>query len=197
MKKYIFMLFLLCGVGESAVGGQLEDGKAALARNDFSSALSLLRPLAQGGDVEAQYLVGVMYRNGTGTTKDDAEAAAWFRKAADQNDAQSQDALGQMYRSGEGVPLDLLQGYMWTKKAAGHGDAQAQLHLSRIYYVGEGVGSDRVLAYMWLILAIEHATPRQPNVKPEAIRLRNQLKTQLSAKQLGNAEMFARDWTPK
>jgi TPR repeat protein len=197
MKKYTFMLFLLCGIAESALGGQLEDGKAALVRNDYSSALGLLRPLAQGGDVEAQYLVGFMYRKGMGTAKDYAEAAAWFRKAADQNDAESQDALGQMYRSGEGVPQDLLQGYMWTKKAAGHGDAQAQLHLSRIYYAGEGVGSDRVLAYMWLILAVEHATPQQPNVKPAAIRLRNQLKTQLSAKQLANAEMFARDWTPK
>ena len=61
------------------------------------------RKAADQGIAEAQFNLGVMYRDGQGVTQDYAEAVKWFRKAADQGNADAQFNLGVMYRNGEGV----------------------------------------------------------------------------------------------
>jgi hypothetical protein len=45
---------------------------------------------AAQGYAEAQYNMGVMYRDGEGVSQDYAEAAKWFRKAAEQGDANAE-----------------------------------------------------------------------------------------------------------
>ena len=40
--------------------------------------------LAEQGDVEAQYSLGIDYDIGSGVQQDEAEAARWYRLAADQ-----------------------------------------------------------------------------------------------------------------
>ena len=42
--------------------------------------------LANKGDAEAQYHVGMMYNNGIGTTQDAKQAFGWFEKSAAGND---------------------------------------------------------------------------------------------------------------
>ena len=39
--------------------------------------IDALRVLAEQGDAEAQFLLGVRYRDGTGVPQDDAEAVRW------------------------------------------------------------------------------------------------------------------------
>ena len=43
-----------------------------------------IRTKAEQGDADAQYNLGVIYRQGQGVAPDDVEAARWFRLAADQ-----------------------------------------------------------------------------------------------------------------
>ena len=62
----------------------MEEGRGAYESGDYAVALGLLRPLAERGDAEAQYNLGVMYRNGQGVPHDDAEAVKWYRLAAEQ-----------------------------------------------------------------------------------------------------------------
>ena len=50
------------------------------------------RLAADQGDAAAQFNLGVMYDNGRGVLKDEAEAVRWYRLAAEQGDA---DARGQ------------------------------------------------------------------------------------------------------
>jgi len=42
--------------------------------------------LAEQGNVEAQYNLGVIYAEGRGVAKDETEAVSWFRKAAEQHE---------------------------------------------------------------------------------------------------------------
>jgi Sel1 repeat len=63
--------------------GPGEDAMAAYARGDYITALRILRPLADQGDAQAQYNLGVLYDNGLGVPQDDAEAMKWYRKAAE------------------------------------------------------------------------------------------------------------------
>ena len=62
--------------------------------------------LAEQGDVDAQFTLGVMYAIGQGVLQDDAEAVRWYRLAADQGLVTAQHIVGFMYANGEGVAQD-------------------------------------------------------------------------------------------
>ena len=68
---------------------------------------------AEKGDAEAQVNLGLMYANGSGVVKDEAEAVKWYRKAADQGDEDAQFNLGVMYANGSGVKKNELEAYKW------------------------------------------------------------------------------------
>ncbi len=91
---------------------------AAYQRGDYASAIRELRPLAEQGHAEAQYLLGVMYDEGLGVPQDYAEAVKSYRKAAEQGYAKAQLFLGNMYFFGQGVSKDYVQAYMWYDLAA-------------------------------------------------------------------------------
>ena len=50
----------------------------------YAQDIDALRKVAEQGDAEAQYNLGIMYANGRGVTQDDKEAVTWFRKGAEQ-----------------------------------------------------------------------------------------------------------------
>jgi TPR repeat protein len=81
---------------------------------------------------KAQLLLGCMYHDGDGVTRDPAVSAKWFARAARSGGAAATDAqlrLGHMYRTGAGVTLDLEVARYWYTQAADQGDADAQFAL--------------------------------------------------------------------
>jgi TPR repeat protein len=71
------------------------------------------RARAERGDAAAQYKLGLMYGEGEGVARDDAQAVAWYRKAAGQGYALAQAELGVMYKDGRGVAQDDTQAVAW------------------------------------------------------------------------------------
>lgn len=69
---------------------------------------------------QAQYNLGICYKNGLGVEKSYDEAAKWFQLAAEKNYANAQYELGLYYISSylSGNILDKETGIMWLKKAA-------------------------------------------------------------------------------
>ena len=130
-----------------------QKGHAAAQAGDFATALQEWTPLAEAGDANAQYNLGVMYRQGYGVPQDYAEAVRWYRLAADQGYAFAQYNLGNMYRRGDGVPQDYAEAVKWYRLAADQGDAEAQNNLGLMYELGEGVLQDNVMAHMWYNIA--------------------------------------------
>jgi TPR repeat protein len=138
----------------SAVAGPLEDGMVAYQEKDYLKAIQLWRPLAQAGNAEAQYRLGVMYAEGRGVAPNDAEAALWFERAAEQGEAMAQYNLGASYAEGSGVRKDMATAAKWFRRAADQGVALAQLNLGLLYANGAGVPQDNVEALKWIDLAI-------------------------------------------
>lgn len=67
---------------------QFQQGLESANKGDYQTAFKLWLPLAELGDVAAQYNLGLMYSNGKGIKQDDAEAVKWYhRKAAEQGNA--------------------------------------------------------------------------------------------------------------
>ena len=58
--------------------------------------------LANKGDAEAQYHVGMMYNNGIGTQQDTKQAFEWFQKSASADDPLGAYKLG-CYYAGQGA----------------------------------------------------------------------------------------------
>lgn len=89
----------------------------------------------------------MIYAEGVGVPKDDAEAEKWYRKAAEQGFPEAQYNLGVMYEKGAGVRKNAKEAVKWFRKAAEQGLAVAQLSLGIIYTRGGGVRKNSVEAY--------------------------------------------------
>ena len=109
----------------TAWAGDFEEGFAAAQKGDFATALRLWKPLAEQGNVDAQYNLGKMYRNGDGVAQDYKTAVKWYTLAAEQGDADAQTNLGAMYDKGQGVAQDYVKAHMWFNIAAIDGNADA------------------------------------------------------------------------
>src|SRR5229473_3381036 len=188
--KAAVALVLTVGFARSVAAGPLEDALDAAERRDYATAIRLWRPLADKGEVDAQYNLGVMYDKGQGVTRDYAVAVSWFRKAADQGFATAQLSLGIIYENGLGVPQDFTTAVSWYRRAAGQGNTAAQLNLGVMYDNGWGVRQNHVIAHMWFSLAAAMGDR-------DAARNRDIAAAKLTPAQLAEAQRLAREREPK
>jgi len=63
----------------------LQAGVDAYDQGDYATALKEWRPLADQGDADAQFNLGVMYQEGRGVLQDYVQAHMWASLAAAQN----------------------------------------------------------------------------------------------------------------
>jgi TPR repeat protein len=100
-------------------------------------------------NIDALPWVGVIYGEGLGVAKDDAEAVRWYQKAADQGNNAGQNNLGEMYQLGRGVAKDDAEAVRWYRKAADQGLAEAQYYLAWMLERGRGTAKSVADATRW------------------------------------------------
>ena len=102
---------------------QFQQGLTAYEQSNYQTAFKLWLPLAEQGDANVQFNLGVMYAEGQGVKQDDFEAVKWYRKAAEQGDADAQAILGFLYLLGErGVQVNKSLAKEWFGKACDNGN---------------------------------------------------------------------------
>ena len=102
---------------------QFQQGLTAYEQSDYQTAFKLWLPMAEQGDANVQFNLGVMYAKGQGVKQDDFEAVKWFRKAAEQGHAKAQAILGFSYLLGErGVQVNKSLAKEWFGKACDNGE---------------------------------------------------------------------------
>lgn len=99
----------------------IQTGGDAYGRGDYATALKEFRPLADGGNAEAQLMLGLMYKSGQGVTRDYVEAAEWMHRSAKQGQPAAQGILGVMYVKGQGVPRDYVKAHAYFAVAGAQG----------------------------------------------------------------------------
>ncbi|MBI3434230.1 MAG: sel1 repeat family protein [Proteobacteria bacterium] len=105
----------LDGIANSSISPDAER-----ARQMFAYAASYF------GDPDAQYNLGRLYLEGTGTHRDQRQAARWLTLAAHKGHYKAQATLGAMLFKGGAVPRQAARGLMWLtlgREAAGPADA--------------------------------------------------------------------------
>ncbi len=63
-----------------------QEGCDAYERGDYDTAFKEFQPLAEQGEMVAQWSLGVMYERGRGVPKDSVQAYRWYTLAASQGD---------------------------------------------------------------------------------------------------------------
>lgn len=130
--------------------------------------LTMYEHMANEGDIEAQYKLGLQYRYGGSVDQwdpsfgiDYKQALSLFRKLAEQGHADAQFELAQMYNDGVGVTQNDVLAIYWYRKAAEQGVASAQFRLGIKYKLGQGFQQDETLAQEWFEKAYSNGYPRE------------------------------------
>jgi len=116
----IAVLMALAPLASAEAG--LAEGRAAYAGSNFAAALEEVLPLAEAGNVDAQRLLGVMYR---------------------------QFNLANMYEVSDTVTKNIALAAKHYLAAARAGIPLAQYHLGAFFLEGRGGVTDPVLAFVW------------------------------------------------
>ena len=90
----------------------------AYQRGDYIAAYWVWLPLADEGDEEAQFNLGILYNLGQGVAQSKERAAAWYRRSAAQGYAAAQFNLAVMFANGDGIPQNNALAYTLFDLAA-------------------------------------------------------------------------------
>jgi len=102
---------------------------------------------ANGGDVEAQYILGTLMRSGA--VRQARGAVAWFARAAEAGQVKAMHSMGLAYAMGDGVVRDEAMAASWFAKGAARGFVDSAFNLAVLYERGHGVTQDPQQALRW------------------------------------------------
>jgi clan AA aspartic protease (TIGR02281 family) len=126
-------LLFLIPTARVALTGPLEDGRAALKRGDYATALRLWYSLADFGDAQAQNNIALMYRDGLGVPQDYDEAYRLLNFAIGKEPVlpEVEYNLGDLLGRPSFRWYDPKGSLRWLRRAASHGYAQAQKRVGK------------------------------------------------------------------
>lgn len=144
--RHLVVAIVAAALASPLAGQSVRAGIEAWQRADYRAAVAIWRPLAEGGDADAQFNLGQAYRLGRGVPLDLAGARIWFERAARTGHLDAETTLGLLtFQNG-----DRVQGLKWLKQAADQGEPRALLVYGTALYNGDGVAQDRVLGYAYV-----------------------------------------------
>ncbi|MFD2205603.1 tetratricopeptide repeat protein [Kiloniella antarctica] len=110
MYKLLATLLLTFTFMAPAFSDDLKDAKQAVKHQNYQTAYALYKPLAEQGEVEAQYALGEMYSKGLGAEQDLKAATQWYELAAEQGHLLAQLQAGRIYFL---ITEDLVNAHKW------------------------------------------------------------------------------------
>ena len=81
-----------------------DEGFTSYLSGNYTRAFILWLPLAEAGEIEAQFGLGLLYEQGRGVLRDIEAAASWYARAAEHGSMRAPTQLGGTYARGDGVP---------------------------------------------------------------------------------------------
>ena len=134
----------------------IADENIPLEERDHAAAE--LEQIACQGDPHAQYLLGLLYRDG-GLLVPDAEQAKHWLDGSAQELPDAQYALGKLYLSGNPDIHNSAKGLFWLQRAADSGHEYAAYRLGKEYLTGENISKDTTRSAAYLRQAAKQANP--------------------------------------
>lgn len=119
-------------------------------RKDLSKMFELAHAAAIMGHNDAAFTVANCFRQGEGTSINEAEAFYWYHVVATQEDNLiAIQEVAESFAKGHGVARDPKQAFEWYMKGAELDDAWSMKQLAECYRLGLGVAKDLEAADTW------------------------------------------------
>ena len=111
------LLAPLLAFGPLVQAGDAEAAFLAAEAGDYTPAKAHWSSLAEAGNPEAQFNVGLMYHSGLGGRINEYEAVRWYKKAAQNGYPKAQEFLAIAYREGWfGLTRDINKANYWLNQ---------------------------------------------------------------------------------
>lgn len=125
---------------------KLQKALAQLTGIDYKEAFNTISQMAQDGDDQAQYELGMIYYEGKILPMNKSIAYEWFDRAAAANNVDALHKLGEIYYGGDGNELrphntKLTVEYM--ERAANLGHARSKYYLAVLYMSDSSIGANK------------------------------------------------------
>jgi TPR repeat protein len=128
----------------------------AFDQGKYITALQLALKAAERGEPQAHTLVGRIYADGLGTSKNAQLAAQWYARGAELGDPEAMFAYGVMLASGqEGIKQDRVAAARYFEAAAATKHAPANYNLALLFLTGDGKPENPHRAFMHMRFAAE------------------------------------------
>ncbi|NKB77570.1 MAG: SH3 domain-containing protein [Gammaproteobacteria bacterium] len=166
LRNAVLTIFLFVG-WSSLVFAQTDDYTSAYIGyhlNNFEYSEKVWTELAQNGDMNSQYALGVMQLRGESANSSPQKAFKWFDMAAQQGHSTAMFNVGVALWEGSGVEQNRETALAWWEQAANKGDSGAQFNLGLAYYLGEEKQRNIEVAAKWIGLAEQQNHPEANRV---------------------------------
>jgi hypothetical protein len=124
-------------------------GRVAMAQKDFTHGKELFEKAAALSYPAAMTAIGLIYINGLGVPRDDAQALQWLQQAASLKNPRAMTLIGVMYFRGRAVAQSYEQARRWYDSGAAMGDEQAVNNIGWLIEHGLGTSADPAEARRW------------------------------------------------
>lgn len=155
LNQWIIVSFLFFSLFSHNAISSYELGLERLKQNDVEGALSIWTRMADNGDVNSQYSVGVLYEQQSEYISHE-KSVYYLELASQQGMHKAQYHLAMKYFSGYGVTQDFKKTIQLLLKAAAQDYPEAQYQLGRMASDGLGFQQDVTEAIRWYMLAAEN-----------------------------------------
>jgi len=153
--NYLAVLMAVASVAAPVSAQSVKAGIEAWQRSDYTAAVTIWRPLAEGGDADAAFNLGQAYRLGRGVPLDLGAAQTWFERAAAKGHLDAETTLGLLlFQNG-----NRIAGLRWLKAASEKGESRAMLVYGTALFNGDGAPQDQVLGYAYVSRAAAQGLP--------------------------------------
>jgi len=139
---------------------QYDKAASAYQSGNFAEAEKLWVSIADEGDANAQYALGIMHLKKEAYHSEDTTAFRYLVEAAKKQHVASMFNLGVAYWEGRGVARQPEKALNWWEVAAQRDDAGAQYNLGLAYYIGEGRAQSIPKAVYWVQQAANNGHPQ-------------------------------------
>ncbi len=201
MKRILFPALLLALVIATPAHADFTAGKSAYDTKNWEQAIRHLRPLAESGEARAMVLLGNMYAQGYGVTRNEAEAYTLYHRAALAGNNEAMVVTAAMLQQGIGTEANIPQAIAWYKRAADSGHPGGAFFYA--LYLLRGNKSDDpattlhpdiAQSYQWI--RIVEKTSKDAKLREGAAKVATELETKLDAPAIAAAQKAAAEWKP-
>lgn len=166
------------------------EGLDIYQRGLYLEAIEYWKKAAAAGDAGAAYQLAVEYFDAKIVERDLVVAVTYLKQAAEADDPRALTELAHYYDNGTGVPRDLEKAAKLYLRAAQYGVPSAMLNIAAMLKSGEGIEQDKIEAYKFYELSSHRG------FHPFAASAMQELSSEMSAEELGEAMQRAEDFIP-